>query len=83
MVRRTTTMMTALGVALVVTIVSLLLGFIAGLRGTMLQEGNRDNWIVLSRGVTSEPSSYVSREQYEIITSRAEVATDTSATALV
>ena len=47
--------MTAMGVALVVMILFLLLGFVAGLRLTMLRAGAGDNWIALSRGVTSEP----------------------------
>jgi putative ABC transport system permease protein len=83
LVRRATSAMTALGVALVVMILFILLGFVAGLRATMLSAVGPDNWIVLSRGVTSEPSSYVTRQQYEIIRARAEVATDSSGAALI
>ncbi len=72
MVRRTTSLMTALGVALVVMIVFILLGFTAGLQRTMLQSGAGGAWIILSRGVTSEPGSYITREQYEILRSRPE-----------
>ncbi|MGC1338768.1 MAG: hypothetical protein WA836_11660 [Candidatus Binataceae bacterium] len=39
MVRRATSAMTALGIALVVMILFLLLGFVAGLRSTMTSEG--------------------------------------------
>lgn len=74
MVRRTASVMTALGVALVVMILFILLGFIAGLQKTVLDAGNSGNWIVLSRGVTNEPGSYITREQYEIIRSRPEIA---------
>lgn len=83
MVRRTTTAMTAIGIALVVLILFLLLGFTAGLRSTMSSESGRNNWIVLSRGVTTEPSSSITREQYEIIRSRPEIALDPSGAPLV
>jgi putative ABC transport system permease protein len=83
MVRRGTSVLTAMGVALVIMILFILLGFIAGLRATMTNAAERGNWIVLSRSVTSEPSSYVSREQYEIIRSRREIAGDSVGQALV
>jgi len=73
-VRWASSLMTAMGVALVVMILFLLLGFIAGLRLTMLRAGAGDNWIALSRGVTSEPGSYVTLEQYEVIRARPEIA---------
>src|SRR6266404_8249529 len=82
-VRRTTSLMTALGVALVVMIVLILLGFVAGLRGTMLSSSDSNNWIVLARGVTSEPGSFITREQYEIIKTRAEIASDPSGAPMV
>ena len=83
MERRVTSAMTALGIALVVMIVFLLLGFVAGLRSTLTEEGEPHDWIVLSRAVTAEPSSSVTREQYEIIRSRAEIAADRSGAPLV
>ncbi len=69
MVRRTTSLMTAMGVALVVMILVILSGLIAGLRGTVMGAAERGNWIVLARGITSEPGSYISYEQYELIRS--------------
>jgi putative ABC transport system permease protein len=75
-VRWTSSVMTAMGVALVVMILFLLMGFVAGLRLTMLRAGAGDNWIALSRGVSSEPGSYVTLEQYEIIRARPELTTD-------
>lgn len=83
LVRRTTSLMTAMGVALVVMLLFILSGFIAGMRQTILMAGSHGNWIVLSRGMTSEPGSFVSREQYEIVRSRAEVATDGSGAPLI
>lgn len=82
-VRRTTSAMTAVGVALVVMIVFILLGFVAGLRSTMLSSGSSGAWIVLSRAVTSESSSYVTREQYEIIRARGEIDRDASGAPLI
>jgi putative ABC transport system permease protein len=83
MVRRTTSVMTALGVALVVMILVIMLGFVAGLRRTVAGEAGRNNWIVLNRGSTAEPSSLVTREQYQIVRSRPEIAVDASGEALV
>jgi putative ABC transport system permease protein len=82
-VRRTASIMTAMGVALVVMILFVLLGFIAGLQRTVLQAGNAGNWIVLSRGVSNEPGSYITLQQYEIIRTRPEIATDKSGQALI
>jgi putative ABC transport system permease protein len=83
LVRRTTSLMTALGVALVVMILFILLGFTSGLRRTLLQSDNGDAWIVLSRGVSSEPGSYITREQYDILRSRPEIAADASGLPLI
>ncbi len=83
MVRWATSAMTALGIALVVMILFLLLGFVAGLRSTMTEEALPHDWIVLSRGVTAEPLSSVTREQYEIIRSRPEIAADKSGAPLI
>ncbi len=82
-VRRTASIMTALGVALVVMILFILLGFIAGLQKTVVDAGNSGNWVVLSKGVTNEPGSYITREQYEIIRARPEIVTSPSGDALI
>ncbi|HYL57344.1 MAG TPA: FtsX-like permease family protein [Candidatus Acidoferrales bacterium] len=83
LVRRTNTLMTAGGVALVVMILFILLGFVAGLRSAVLRSARADNWIVLSRSVTAEPSSFVTREQYDIIRVRSEIEHDSAGHALV
>jgi ABC-type antimicrobial peptide transport system permease subunit len=83
LVRRTASVMTALGVALVVMILFILLGFIAGLQKTVMRAGNTGNWLVLSRGVSNEPGSYITREQYEIIRSRPEIVASASGLPLV
>jgi hypothetical protein len=74
MVRRATSAMTASVVALVVMLLFILSGFIAGLRATVMSNALVDNWIVLSRGTTDEGGSFISHEQYEIIKSRPQIA---------
>src|SRR5580704_10345377 len=83
MVRRATSIMTAVVVALVVMILFILSGFVAGLRATVMRSAISDNWIVLSRGTTNEGGSYITRDQYEIIKSRPQIATAPDGTALV
>ena len=83
MVRRATSIMTAVVVALVVMILFILSGFVAGLRATVLHTAVRDNWIVISRGTTSEGGSYITRDQYEILKSRTQIATTSDGQALV
>jgi len=83
MVRRATSVMTAVVVALVVMILFILSGFVAGLRSTVLRSAVSDNWIVLSRGTTNEGGSYISRDQYEIIKSRPQIVTTQDGQALV
>lgn len=83
MVRRATSVMTASVVALVVMILFILSGFVAGLRATVMRTAVSDNWIVLSRGTTNEGGSFISREQYEIIKSRSQVAANRDGQPLV
>jgi putative ABC transport system permease protein len=83
MVRRATSIMTAVVVALVVMILFILSGFVAGLRATVLRSAVGDNWIVLSRGTTNEGGSYITRDQYEILKSRPQIATTSEGQALV
>ena len=82
MVRRTTSLMTALGIALVVMVVVILLSFVTGLRQSLELAGEPGHWIVLSRGTTSEGESYIPREQADILRARPEIATDASGAAL-
>jgi putative ABC transport system permease protein len=83
MVRRATSAMTASVVALVVMLLFILSGFVAGLRATVMANALTDNWIVLSRGTTDEGSSFISRDQYEIIKSRPQIAATADGQALV
>jgi putative ABC transport system permease protein len=78
MMRRTTSLMTALGVALVVMVVVILLSFVSGLRASLELAGEAGNWIILSRGTVSEGESYIPREESDILRTRPEIATDAS-----
>src|SRR5208337_1828655 len=82
MVRRPTSLMTALGIALVVMVVVILLSFVSGLRRSLELVGEPGHWIILSRGTVSEGESYISRQQADILRSRSEIATDSSGAAL-
>jgi putative ABC transport system permease protein len=82
MVRRTTSLMTALGIALVVMVVVILLSFVSGLRQSLELVGEPGHWIVLSRGTTSEGESYIPRAQADLLRTRPEIATDASGAAL-
>ncbi len=83
MVRRATSAMTASVVALVVMLLFILSGFVAGLRATVMNSGLPDNYIVLSRGTTDEGGSFITHEQYEIIKSRPQIATTPDGQALI
>src|SRR5258708_38158797 len=82
MVRRTTSLMTVVGVALVVMVVVILLGFVSGLRASLELAGEPGNWIILSRGTVSEGESYIPREEADILRTRPEIATDASGKAM-
>ncbi len=83
MVRRTTSLLTALGVALVVMIVVILLSFVGGLRSSLELAGEAGNWIVLGRGTRSESESYIPREEFYVLRDRPEIATSASGAALI
>src|SRR6266481_7924781 len=82
LVRRTTSLMTAFGVALVVMVVVILLSFVSGLRASLELAGEPGNWIILSRGTVSEGESYIPREQSDLLRTRPEIAADASGKAL-
>ncbi|MCX8097962.1 MAG: ABC transporter permease [Casimicrobiaceae bacterium] len=66
-VRRLTTALTALGMALVVFVFAAVLMLDAGLRRTLAGTGSPDNAILIRQGVQTEIQSGVSREQAALI----------------
>src|ERR1700693_2720379 len=64
-VRKTTTIMTALGIALTVAVLLAILAMVAGLRNTLETSGDPLNILVLRKGSDSELVSVVMRSQLQ------------------
>jgi putative ABC transport system permease protein len=64
-VRRTTSLMTAAGIALTVAVLLASLALVNGLQSTFESTGNRLNLLVLRKGSTSELSSAMTRETFQ------------------
>jgi putative ABC transport system permease protein len=64
MVRRSTTVMTALGIALTVVVLLAALALVDGLRGVFRSSGDPLNVLVLRKGSSSELSSAINEETY-------------------
>lgn len=73
--RRLTTLLTALGMALVVFVFATILMFAEGFRKTLVDTGSYDNVIVIRRASTSEVQSSIDRYQASIIETQPEIAT--------
>jgi putative ABC transport system permease protein len=74
--RRGTSVMTMLGLGMVAMIFVILLGFIGGLRSTMLNASADRNWVLLSNGAPSETGSFIPHDSIEIVRVRPEIAQD-------
>ncbi len=75
-VRRVTTALTALGMALVVYVFATVLMMSEGIRATLVATGQRDNVIVLRKGAGAEINSGIARNQAAVIESLPGIATD-------
>ena len=73
-VRKTTTLMTALGIALTVAVLVAALALMDGLRAAFSGTGNQLQVLVLRKAATSELSSTVTREAYQILKARPGIA---------
>ena len=82
-VRRLTTLLTALGMALVVFVFAAVLMLDAGLRRTLAGTGSPDNVIFLRQGVQTEIQSGVAREQAALIEVHPAIARDAQGRPLV
>src|SRR5713226_535606 len=67
LVRKTTTIMTALGIALTVAVMLGIFGMLAGLRSSFQATGHPLHLVVSRRGSTAELSSAVSRENFQVL----------------
>jgi len=63
--RRTTTVMTALGIALTVAVLLAVLAFVEGLRTSLAATGNPLHVLVLRRGATAELTSIITRQWFQ------------------
>jgi putative ABC transport system permease protein len=73
-VRRTTTMMTALGIALTVAVLLAVLALVNGLRVTLSSSGDPRHVIIMRKGATSELTSLVTRTQFQDLKFKAGIA---------
>jgi len=73
-VRRTTTLLTALGMSLVVYVFAAVLMLDAGLKKTLVSTGEADNVIVFRQGSVSEVQSSIDRIQANVVVQFPEVA---------
>lgn len=81
--RRLTTLLTALGMALVVYVFATVLMLAAGLQRTLVATGSDDNVVVIRRGSQTEVQSNVSRPQAAILESFPGIATNADGRPLV
>jgi putative ABC transport system permease protein len=72
--RRLTTVLTVLGMALVVFVFAAILMLAEGLRKTLVETGSYDNVVVIRKGSTSEVMSGVLRGQASIVENQPEIA---------
>jgi ABC-type antimicrobial peptide transport system permease subunit len=82
-VRRVTTLLTALGMALVVFVFATVLMMGEGIRATLVATGQPDNALLLRKGAGAEINSGITRDQAAIIESLAGIATNGAGQKLV
>jgi putative ABC transport system permease protein len=75
-VRKTTTVITALGIALTVAVLLAVLALVNGLKTAFQSSGNPLQILVMRKGATAELSSAVTRQQYQDLKSMAGIARD-------
>src|SRR5277367_4311443 len=75
-VRKTTTIMTALGIGLTVAVLLAVMALVAGLRTAFQSSGNPLQILVMRKGATAELSSAVTRETFQDLKAKAGIARD-------
>lgn len=80
--RLTSSTMTALSVAMVVMVLTILLGFVDGMRRTITSAAGRNNYILVYRGIKIE-AGFINHESLDILRTRPEIATDAKGNALM
>ena len=77
-VRKTTTLMTALGIALTVAVLLAVLALLHGLNTSLKSTGDPLDVLVLRKGANSELVSNFTREGYQVLKTKAGIAKDSS-----
>lgn len=72
--RKLTTLMTVLGITLVVFVFAAVLMLAYGLKKTLISTGSLDNWLIIRKSATSDMLSQVSRDSARLIETFPEVA---------
>ncbi|HSP06627.1 MAG TPA: ABC transporter permease [Acidobacteriota bacterium] len=72
--RKLTTLMTVLGITLVVFVFAAVLMLAYGLKRTLISTGSEDNWLVIRKSATSDLLSQVSRDSVRLVETFPEVA---------
>lgn len=80
--RITTSAMTAMSVALVVMVLTILLGFVDGMRRTVMLAAEPGHYIILQRGLTVE-AGYIDHPTLQLLRLRPELAADRSGAPLI
>src|SRR5436309_868951 len=73
-VRKTTTIMTALGIALTVAVLIAVLALVDGLRTAFAVTGNPLNILVMRKGGTAELNSVITRPSFELLKAKPGIA---------
>ena len=76
LVRKVSTVLTALGIGLVVFIFTAMLAFAQGFRGALVATGRPDNVLLMRPGATSELESYLPREDAALLRALPELKKD-------
>jgi putative ABC transport system permease protein len=76
MARRTTTLMTALGIGLTVAVLLSILAMVEGLRSALAATGHPLNVMVMREGSTSELNSTLAQETFRIVKTKPGIARD-------
>lgn len=76
-VRKTTTLMTAVGIALTVAVLLSVLGLVSGLKTAFASTGDPLHLLVMRKGGNAELTSLFTQQQFQVVKSFRGIATDT------
>jgi putative ABC transport system permease protein len=76
-VRKTTTLMTATGIAMTVAVLLAVLGLVGGLRRAFQASGDPLHLLVMRKGGNAELTSLLTQQQFQVVKSFPGIATDT------